>query len=1072
MASLLCCRPRRPESSPYSPDNLHELTHEGPANDRDIPIFVIDQYPPSSLDDAAALHTIFGSSSSVWGYRTANLSTRSSSQGTVKLRKRTSQKESEGRLEAVSSKIRKRFSKESRMNKKSCRTLSRKSKSQNLDTESNRTAIQLPDILVDTTPSQGGYDSDAENIETPNTMQEPVSGAIEINPEYLNRVLRKIRSSQHVPLLDEGSDANGIRLRRPSNPADQECIHGNERGINKPEHYTPRHTSARKNEQAAAIMPTSPMTPKNKPLDSNAAFWEFGCKESPTDLMRRISVAVSEHTSKYPCGMDRGRLPGVSRLERNDLRLSFTAPRRRSSARHGQDGSLDRFVRRYTALDQAMQAENDASDYEAQVDMTPTPTPKENSEVRGTLNATTQTKNFHAQFNPAAADTIIPTRKSYTQLGSAPEPKQDASDKSVHLFDMKISQRLGSGSFTTNHTPSRHGSKFVHSRGKSSIGSLDINPYHVRRRSKVSSIGIISANLDPDVPTPCRDDASSVYLSQPGSLPSSSKSSIRQIPNLLEELTKDIKDIRRKSIDRRDFSHKLLFVPSEGEWMRRNTIDPCRSSTDSFRVRELANVGARFPSQVRRATEPRGSKFTEIFESPIRVLPSPARSQTDLAHTRRGSGMSRSVSDGWLSGGRRHGFGFEAVPEVQAHVPPPLPEDDAAVLWERALKLHAEEAASSPSSMRSKRKGSRFGGSISRHREGRKSTRVVSVSITNERRPSADIGFSTNTLDDKNLCSSPAGQVFLSKKEKPIFNFSNRSFPSWTRFPSHTRKERIEHAGLDDGVITRDFSPPEGGIQRKTSSEVGFGGKREQKKTKSMTFGKRNLFSKAYWQRLYRSHSSDMRFQTGRKSSVSMCGELEYPELEIIPGGELAFAMNEVREPKREATGSAERMNGGGVGHAGNRSRSWNWEDQEEGGGKMGQSVRPAASMWSRLYDECIDVARSFKGGDGTVDTDEAIEEFHSASDGGGDSFDGGMERRDGEIEDRSGRVGKRGGERDGIGTTVPERAKTELRSEMSEVARGLLQDEESARKEALRRADEMVGGGVKAGNGERLSKP
>ena len=72
------------------------------------------------------------------------------------------------------------------------------------------------------------------------------------------------------------------------------------------------------------------------------------------------------------------------------------------------------------------------------------------------------------------------------------------------------------------------------------------------------------------------------------------------------------------------------------------------------------------------------------------------------------------------------------------------------------------------------------------------------------------------------------------------------------------------------------------------------------------------------------------RYQTGHRSSVSTGGKLEYPELEIIPGGELAFVMNEVRELKRERARSNE-SRGSGSGAA-QRSSSWG---EKVGAGKL-----------------------------------------------------------------------------------------------------------------------------------------
>ncbi|KAL8666122.1 MAG: hypothetical protein Q9202_001629 [Teloschistes flavicans] len=96
---------------------------------------------------------------------------------------------------------------------------------------------------------------------------------------------------------------------------------------------------------------------------------------------------------------------------------------------------------------------------------------------------------------------------------------------------------------------------------------------------------------------------------------------------------------------------------------------------------------------------------------------------------------------------------------------------------------------------------------------------------------------------------------------------SMRSADSWTRYPSHTYAGRTEAASAKDNVITRDFA-------------VGASAypKGSKKKSRTMTLGR--MFHKIG--QLYKTRSSDFRrYHTGHRSSISVSGRLEYPELEI-----------------------------------------------------------------------------------------------------------------------------------------------------------------------------------------------
>lgn len=115
------------------------------------------------------------------------------------------------------------------------------------------------------------------------------------------------------------------------------------------------------------------------------------------------------------------------------------------------------------------------------------------------------------------------------------------------------------------------------------------------------------------------------------------------------------------------------------------------------------------------------------------------------------------------------------------------------------------------------------------------------------------------------------------------------SLASWSRYPSHTRFERCGSAGKADNVITRDFAfdfDP-AGVNASDDSDAGStgpqpGAKADSKqakklhKSRSLTFGS----IMRYYSNLF--HTSGFAGQN-RRTSVTVGGRLERPELEMLP---------------------------------------------------------------------------------------------------------------------------------------------------------------------------------------------
>lgn len=98
--------------------------------------------------------------------------------------------------------------------------------------------------------------------------------------------------------------------------------------------------------------------------------------------------------------------------------------------------------------------------------------------------------------------------------------------------------------------------------------------------------------------------------------------------------------------------------------------------------------------------------------------------------------------------------------------------------------------------------------------------------------------------------------------------------PSWSRFPSHTRAERsCSSAGEKDNVYPRDFA-----------MEIQVRDPGDGKEQDWMTRYRRHTFERSMIHKLRRHHRVyHGPMERGVRSSISFGGELEYPELAILP---------------------------------------------------------------------------------------------------------------------------------------------------------------------------------------------
>jgi hypothetical protein len=127
---------------------------------------------------------------------------------------------------------------------------------------------------------------------------------------------------------------------------------------------------------------------------------------------------------------------------------------------------------------------------------------------------------------------------------------------------------------------------------------------------------------------------------------------------------------------------------------------------------------------------------------------------------------------------------------------------------------------------------------------------------------------------------------------------------SWARFPSHTREERIASAGLPDHVSAKDFAIKDtrnGVVEWMISDRKHHHHHHKKEQHYSLPIRvSRQIRASLYKLRTTKSTVMSDAIR-GRKSSVSVGGKLEFPELEILAGEMEGYGLYEEVERETEA---------------------------------------------------------------------------------------------------------------------------------------------------------------------------
>lgn len=925
MTSLFCCRAPR-SSSPVLPnqrhiDTLNEKQRELRCH---VPTYSVSIASSKSVEDLQAIHQIFASSSED-GTRQGALASRGQTHGSdtnpdVKIQRQ----ESSARLQNVTTMLRKRLSRDSAVSRQSPKRKVRHTPSEEEIKRRREQKRALnkrlkDDILKDRRVSEGGYDPDAETIATLSISRAPAGGSVRISPRYLGDVFQRLESARDLERRGRRQSEPGVKAITQT----QGHLHGTRSvgsatasfrrtstgGPSATFAIQRREDSEDNLHQLNSHQPTtsflsipkeSPDRTSGLPLGSadivrhaSGAWASLPDAFSPATPPRRSDTNSSSRTIKPPPA------PSLSPLRLPSISSAVTARDWRLSLTSGRGNPLP-------AGDTDVFREKEIEDNKAQSPRARRPLigtsfflgPMRSNEIVRRSTEEQDTDSEHAshcmpsteenEFGGIDDGPDSPSSLGQQEADSAGDDlavqNRRPTASSVHLYDMRISQRLASQSLLPN-TSVSHPQEFLrHQRSMSSLGSSLLFPFKTRHERRTSSSGFTSIKIPDSWGGVLRDNTSSVYPSQGASLMSSPNSSVMRFPYLSDKTWQSKAFQPHNELPMLDHSVPDVLNASSTPWKRikpnrprRLTIDTgsLHSSTDSFRAREVAAAESRIVPRPRFATMPKTSRFKEDFEG-ITFQNAPldeTRSIQPKLH-RRHSIASYDGSDGWYASGKQRGLGNEYMPTGM---------EASTALWDRAFQQHAEDEV-----FRSK---TRVGSILPDPGTGGLKTKLQGGKVPKPNPPliPAGAGFKTEgwSFDSKSEGPVEIPEIDpkqVSRREIDLTS-SNTSRSSWSRYPSHTREERSSSpAGKADNVIARDFATGPQAISKpqaktETKPKRGFS-TLGMKKSRSMTFGKGIMKTIS---RLYKSHSTDFKPSLGNhRTSVHIGGVLEYPELEVL----------------------------------------------------------------------------------------------------------------------------------------------------------------------------------------------
>ncbi|KAK4949662.1 hypothetical protein LTR10_011503 [Elasticomyces elasticus] len=416
--------------------------------------------------DADALRQIFRSSSSVRGYRTASRTTdssmprQSSFNADYKLEtKESSRRKQPSRIEQLGYHIKQKLS-ESRLSKSSSRAHmasedaayalpSQRRMLAPLGVEDATAALSqrstgLLELLMSRSGSEGGYDSDARSIQT--AMLKSSDGTIRLSPQRAAALLQ----SSPEPAVS-----------REDLPKDEE-------------------TPWTAGETRSEFSTSAPKSPPSPPRDSLTKVLLAERDESPTKVLLKLNDAVTNGTIKIPKTPSNTETLTATHRGSKDSRASNGSPCRSEARLQHNSTELHDILKKLNntvAADKrdnllSIMGENPRDSLVSNLD----PGLIDFISKYGERTSIETSKSFRSKNATRMGNLNVPGMDGYISGKASIPDKEEASskdvasmtgsDQSVHLYNMRISQRLASHSFNatnsrpnTSHTTTQHSHK-------------------------------------------------------------------------------------------------------------------------------------------------------------------------------------------------------------------------------------------------------------------------------------------------------------------------------------------------------------------------------------------------------------------------------------------------------------------------------------------------------------------------------------------------------------------------------------------------------------------------------------
>ena len=918
MSPFICCGIRRapsPDGTPIRLVHSSRLRFTISSNTSDAPSI--------NLEDSKPIREIFASTSPQQLRSSADSDCHIGYNHDLKVRRKGSIK----RLQEAARGIRKRISRDSGTSGKTSTRALRSVKSTE-DTEKRKEWKRAlrdhseREILDDRSEI---YDEDALPIKTPRGTWPRQEGSIQMSPSHLKRVMA--RSSSPLPPADKESDPKSLAMTQPdtvtaralsrmltargSRMTDASVDGGDTKSSDvalEPPKLNEKRSSRKYIFRDDASSPDKIRSPS--PLERPDTIIRIVSNATPVDVVSPKFL----NTQKTPAApsLDPLRLPSISDATGGkDWRSSY------------MDSCKASDVTSFDVEEKASEAQQPDSPIN-QLPPSKAPWLRGASRSLAASSMASPESGVHTHCDLENEEENFGGLDGKESMIHLRTHSDGSNPGSVHLYNMRISQRLGSNS--TVPTASLPHLKNESSSDKSwGFGpeSLSLAP---RRRG--SSSYFTSEMVPPTWGAPRKYATSSVYTrsSRNGSIASKTTSSQRQVSR---------PTLRRHSSVEDSLIHKVSKNRSPQIDLDRmdatplSTIPVTRSKSLSTRDIE-ATKGELFSRRASTVTQGRFFSQADLDDLTQEIgRRSPPRKLS----------ISGFDGSGEASLSRRRTLKPPSTPRKPSVVAGDEPRGTSS--WEKALREHAEG-----DTKLSRRKPGSVSTEDSKFYYGKKSARGTQKS-------SLCYVYSSSEGQDEDLQAHLRGYKLPVRQDTrtqrqfaPDHNriSSSEATSSWSRFPEYNRAERSSSPATEkDNVFARDFatiaSTKPGRVPKKHD-------KRDVKKAHSTHFTR----LKHSLRNIYRARSMDFASKfavesRGHRSSISVGGLAEYPELEMLPSLSLPYVSEDVN-PQFNLSPFQEQI----------QETKLPEEKHNPQSPSLQSTVSQAcnARKWSRLYEDCV----------------------------------------------------------------------------------------------------------------------